>query len=771
MQATGSSDEQLRDQLRRRDVIRQAAAVAAVGALSAGAAPSASASASAGVSTDPVAPAAPAALDNAPLDIAEYSWKVLGVQRATLARGTVPDGGHLYVEYQIPAQVRHPYPILLIHGGNGQGLDWMGTPDGRRGWASYLLEQGYKVYVADRPGQGRPYYDPGLFGDFHEAPTYERVAAAVSSSQWPGTGKIGDAALDQFVASLGPAFPDTGEPFIATETAQAHSVWRTTGAKVLDDIGPCIVVTHGDSSPFAWLMADERPKLVKGIVAIEPSGPAFEGVLKWGLTASRISFDPPVATSDEIAITPPIQPAMQEAGLRPYRLQADPPRRLKNLIGVPIAILTAEGSPGNQRDAGTVAFLRQAGCTVEHLRLGELGVHGNGPYLMLEKNNREALQPVLAWMDRKIANNGTAPAAPAVPRAVDSTAMKLADQGYFWTGVARRKVPYGTVAAGQMFVQYFIPEKIRYPHAIVLIHGGGGQAHQFMGIGQRPGWIHYFVQEGYRVYCIDRPGSGRSPYHPDTFDRGLVGRLARLHLGVFASYEGLMGVFRTPQWPGNGEIGDPTVDQFVTLEITTPQGEEKETTDAEVFLEAGTALLDRIGPAVVHSFAYSGQLGWILADRRPALVKGVITIEPDGFPFDADWVLKWGVTSIPVAYDPPVSHPSQLALVDVKPPPDNPDAKVYQLQAEPARRLKNLVGIPVCWITGDLRAKAPSRYNGPAGVAFLRQAGVTADHLKLSDYGITGNGNVMSLESNNKQIFGVMRDWLAKSVAAPSDAA
>jgi len=30
-------------------------------------------------------------------------------------------------------------------------------------------------------------------------------------------------------------------------------------------------------------------------------------------------------------------------------------------------------------DAGTVAFLRQAGCTeVDHLRLGDLGIHGNG---------------------------------------------------------------------------------------------------------------------------------------------------------------------------------------------------------------------------------------------------------------------------------------------------------------------------------------------------------------------------------------------------------
>ena len=73
-------------------------------------------------------------------------------------------GTQMYVEYQIPAKVKHPYPIVLVHGGGGQGLDWMGTPDGRRGWATMLLEEGYKVYVVDRPGHGRSPYHPDLHG-------------------------------------------------------------------------------------------------------------------------------------------------------------------------------------------------------------------------------------------------------------------------------------------------------------------------------------------------------------------------------------------------------------------------------------------------------------------------------------------------------------------------------------------------------------------------------------------------------------------------------
>src|SRR5437868_8660469 len=80
----------------------------------------------------------PAAAASAPLDVAEWSFFWVGVERAELAKGTVVNGKQMYVEYQIPAQVRHPYPIVLVHGGGGQGLDWLLTPDGRPGWATHL---------------------------------------------------------------------------------------------------------------------------------------------------------------------------------------------------------------------------------------------------------------------------------------------------------------------------------------------------------------------------------------------------------------------------------------------------------------------------------------------------------------------------------------------------------------------------------------------------------------------------------------------------------
>jgi len=78
-----------------------------------------------------------------------------GIERIQSQYGTVVRGP-MYVEWEEPVEVTQPYPIVLIHGGGGQGLDWMQTYDGRPGWAPLLVQRGYKVYVVDRPGHGRP---------------------------------------------------------------------------------------------------------------------------------------------------------------------------------------------------------------------------------------------------------------------------------------------------------------------------------------------------------------------------------------------------------------------------------------------------------------------------------------------------------------------------------------------------------------------------------------------------------------------------------------
>lgn len=748
------------------------------------------------LASDPVA-AAERTMARKPLDIAEWSYFWLGVKRAKLARGTVTSGEQMYVEYQIPANLRHPYPIVLVHGGGGQGTDWMGTPDGRPGWFQYLLEEGYAVYVVDRPGHGRAPYHPDLHGGFPRtaatleffegrftppsAATVDPNPLQLKHTQWPGQGTIGSADLDQFVASQGGAYVQAmgayaqpiaagagGRPSItAMRAAQnnaarpankvppspasnaialAHGIWRERGAELLDKIGPAIIMSHSAAGAFGWLVADVRPNLVKAIVSIEGGGTPFTGANRWGISTIPMTYDPPVSDPAEIE-TVRVEPT--EQGVGAYFLQAGTPRKLKNLQQVPIAVVTADASFASPGNPGLVAFLEQAGCRAQELRLGALGIRGNGHMMMVEKNNRQVLEAILNWVRRNVAEK-EAPRARAARRGADSGAIRLADQGHFWVGTEHKKMPYGTILRGQMYVQYLIPAVVRHPNPIVLVHGGTGQMLHYMGAGDgAAGWAHYYVQAGYKVYLVDRPGHGRSPYHPDA-----LGPIAAQPI-----YEGIAADFRraasSPErrWPGSGEIGDPLVDQFMASQNGTMQDLAEQ---HALWASRGAQLLDRIGPAIIQTHSAGGSFGWLAADQRPDLVKAIVVFEGGGSPFSAQ--TPWGVTAAPLAYDPPVSQAHEIATRDAARTSDAEPP--YKLQAEPARKLKNLQNIPTLYLT----APSSGRTGGPAIVAYLKQAGVPAEHLNLKDRGILGNGHFAMIESNNKEVFEVIRGWIERQV-------
>ena len=73
--------------------------------------------------------------------------------------------GAMYVEVWVPKNIRHPYPVVFITGGGGQGAyALIQTPDGRPGWAYDFVNQGYTVYMMDYPGNGRSAYVVGVDG-------------------------------------------------------------------------------------------------------------------------------------------------------------------------------------------------------------------------------------------------------------------------------------------------------------------------------------------------------------------------------------------------------------------------------------------------------------------------------------------------------------------------------------------------------------------------------------------------------------------------------
>ncbi|HUP95199.1 MAG TPA: alpha/beta hydrolase, partial [Burkholderiales bacterium] len=189
--------------------------------------------------------------------------------------------GQMYVEYYMPERRTQPYPIVMIHGAAQTGTNFTSTPDGRKGWAQYFVEQGYVVYVVDQPGRGRsPYNDSmGPLTRFPASQLERRFTAhekfnlwpqAKLHTQWPGDGpkkgQQGDPVFDQFYSSQ-------VQYILSGATTQRLN--RDAGAALLDRIGPAIVLTHSQSGAIGWPIADARPQLVKAVIAAEPSGPPF----------------------------------------------------------------------------------------------------------------------------------------------------------------------------------------------------------------------------------------------------------------------------------------------------------------------------------------------------------------------------------------------------------------------------------------------------------------------------------------------------------------
>src|SRR6267378_1681125 len=124
--------------------------------------------------------------------------------------------GAMYVEVWVPKQVRQPYPIVMFHGNGQTGAVFQQTPDGRPGWAHYLIDQGYVVYMVDYPARGRSPYVPGVDGmlGIRSATELSQIWTAPATSggdfprkdkytQWPSNhpkkGMVGDPVFDNFI--------------------------------------------------------------------------------------------------------------------------------------------------------------------------------------------------------------------------------------------------------------------------------------------------------------------------------------------------------------------------------------------------------------------------------------------------------------------------------------------------------------------------------------------------------------------------------------------
>ena len=318
--------------------------------------------------------------------------------------------GQIYVEVLTPRHPRQRYPLVLIHGAAQTATNWMGTPDGRPGWADYFVGQGYTVYMIDQPARGRSPWLPDIDGKlatFSAEAIESRFTApqdfnlwpqAKLHTQWPGSGRIGDPVFDAFYA--------TQVPYVASAT-ETQSRNQQAVAALLDRIGAAIILTHSQSGPFGWLIADARPKLVKAVVAVEPGGPPFQNAVlnnnkerAWGVTDIPIAYDPPVKDPSELKTEQQAEPDGPNL-VRCIEQQA-PARRLVNLADIPVIVITTEASYHAAYDHCTAKYLAQAGVKVTDFELGEHGIHGNAHMVMLEKNNLQVAGVITSWLARTV---------------------------------------------------------------------------------------------------------------------------------------------------------------------------------------------------------------------------------------------------------------------------------------------------------------------------------------------------------------------------------
>jgi hypothetical protein len=352
----------------------------------------------------------------------------------------------------------------------------------------------------------------------------------------------------------------------------------------------------------------------------------------------------------------------------------------------------------------------------------------------------------------------------------------IARQGHFYVGGHYAGDPGQETMDGAMYVEVWVPKNIRHPYPIVFATGGGGQgAYSMMQTPDgRPGWAYDFVNQGYTVYMMDYPGTGRSAYLPSVDGTVTPPRSGPLMEEVWSGgrppatpQSAWPQAKKYTQWPSDvpnkGKMGDPVFDYFAKTELQGVASPD----NAQKISDTVVQLLDLIAqPVVLMLNSGTASSGWVAADARPRLIKGILAVEPVAPPIEnaergaTGPGRLWGVTNLPIHYDPPVNEPSELRPVREE-KSDGPDLIPCWIQMEPAHKLVNLQGIPVLEVSGEASYHRPYSH---CVAKWLNQAGVKTIFVRLEDVGLPGNGHQMMSERNSAGISKFFMSWLDKNV-------
>jgi pimeloyl-ACP methyl ester carboxylesterase len=192
---------------------------------------------------------------------------------------------HVYATYQYPAEMPHPYPVLFNSGGGHTARVYDTTPDGREGWLTLFLRQGFAVYGVDRPNTGRSGTDICKINAVKlgkappsELPAINRYAAESSWVTFRWGPKFGEPYPNtQFpIEAEADYYPQTVSTYRDPEETQKSVA---AFSALIDKIPePVIIQSWSSSGLLGYLTAIERADRVKGVLAVETSVTAFDQI-------------------------------------------------------------------------------------------------------------------------------------------------------------------------------------------------------------------------------------------------------------------------------------------------------------------------------------------------------------------------------------------------------------------------------------------------------------------------------------------------------------
>jgi len=272
--------------------------------------------------------------------------------------------------------------------------------------------------------------------------------------------------------------------------------------------------------------------------------------------------------------------------------------------------------------------------------------------------------------------------------------------------------PNGKYQVEQMYAQYFLVANRRGKLPLLMWHGGGltGVTYETRPDGE-PGWLNYFLRQGWDTYVSDAMERGRSGwtdrFEGDPIFLPLGDPWERFRVGPIGSWnddKAKRATYTGVQFPTEA------YEQFMK------QGAPRWVTTDAAIIAAYIELVDKIAPCAILVHSQGCAFAFRVAEARPDTVKALVAVEPSGIG-----------------------------------------------TREKVAALKN---IPILVMYGDNARDHPRwgkiRQNVMAYATAIRSAGGDADLLDLPDIGIKGNTHLVMMDRNSDQVAEVIQKWFER---------